>query len=596
MKRYILFTLLYISTLIVYAANPEAEFGKIIKEYTFRNDGSIEMTYYKELKLNSQLAFNRLYGETFITYNPEFQKLKIDTSYTVQENGTIIHSPSNAFNEVLPADAANAPAYNQLKEMVVTHTGLETGATVYLKYTLSTSPGQSNEVDIDENLQEMSPVKNYVLILNIPAEKDLKYSLTGYSNSKPFITEKNGLKQYRWTLKNIPASPREAYLPQANNNCPHLIATTYTVQNEPLEDIIEKFSVSLNEAGESFTKELVKNDKTLANKIMTIQKYVVDQIATCPIRPELGGFKMRIPDEILNSSYGTEWEKTLLMHTMFKVINADPELVVIYPGTMKGAIKGLKAIKELKIKVNGNDNTPLFLSATSYPSETPELRGERDELWLISDQGIRPLNVIGNTGKIIYKAKIKIDTVKSYISADLILEGGIVPAMAEEETELYLKKLPAPGGKLITSEITSAKTHNAHLYYTTEQDVDNQNNYIVFDLPVINKGYKMWNIDMLNSSRKNFLEIPFPIKEIYEYELELSPELKLKTKESDIEIKYPVGSIHFSIRHEGGKIKIHRKLEINKSLITPCEYQNFRKIVNTWINPNTNQILLYSGK
>ena len=84
---------------------------------------------------------NSLYGETFIVYDPAYQQLKINESYTRQVDGTIVTTPANAFVEVLPSAAANAPAYNGLKEMVVVHTGLELGATIYLDYTVTTDAG-----------------------------------------------------------------------------------------------------------------------------------------------------------------------------------------------------------------------------------------------------------------------------------------------------------------------------------------------------------------------------------------------------------------------------------------------------------------------
>lgn len=594
MKRYILILLLAFTTTTVFAA-PEADFRKIIKEYTFRNDGEVEITYYKELKINTQIAFNRLYGETFVIYNPVFQKLKIDTSYTIQSDGTAIITPPNAFNEVLPADAANAPAYNHLKEMVITHTGLETGATIFLKYTLHSKPDYYNEIDIDDILQETSPVKEYVVIINVPARQTLNYILTGY-NASPAISEKNGIKQYRWTLKNIPAASREPYLPQALNNVPRLTATSYSSQAGPLEALKESFSSPLNEIGEFFTRELVKSDKTIKGKMMTIQKYVADQVANCPVPPENTGYKMRSPYEILRSSYGTEAEKTLLLFNMLKVINTDPELVVVYPGTMKKAVKGLKPISGLKVKVNDNDGTPLFLSATTYPSGTPELRGERDESWLVSEQGIRLLSVIGSLGEISYKANIKIDTLRAITSATMRLSGGLVPVMELKETETYLKKLTGPAGKTIISQINSTETHNARLYFSAEQRLNPQHSYIIYKLPGINEGLNTWNINMLNTSRENIFEIPYPVKEVYEYELKLAPGIKIKTNDCNVEISRSIGSVRISIKQNGDIVKIYRELKLNKSLITPSEYPDFRKIVNTWMNPNTNQLILFSGK
>ena len=65
-------------------AASEAEFRKLSKTYTLRADGSQEMRVQKELTLFTHAAMNGLYGETFIVYNPDFQKLEIHASYTRQ--------------------------------------------------------------------------------------------------------------------------------------------------------------------------------------------------------------------------------------------------------------------------------------------------------------------------------------------------------------------------------------------------------------------------------------------------------------------------------------------------------------------------------
>ena len=125
-------------TTTVYGAS-EAEYKKLAKTWTLNADGSQEFRYDMELTLFTHTAMNGTYGESFIVYNPQYQELKINSSYTKQKDGTIIKTPDNAFVEVLPRNAADAPAYNHLKEMVVVHTGLELGATIYLDYTVTSN-------------------------------------------------------------------------------------------------------------------------------------------------------------------------------------------------------------------------------------------------------------------------------------------------------------------------------------------------------------------------------------------------------------------------------------------------------------------------
>ena len=134
-----LFGLLLLAT-ATFAAS-EAEYKKLVKSWTLNPDGSQEFNYKMELAIYTHTAMNSTYGESFIVYNPDYQTLTINESYTKQKDGNIVKTPDNAFVEVLPRNAANAPAYNQLKEMVVVHTGLELDATIYLDYNIKTKEG-----------------------------------------------------------------------------------------------------------------------------------------------------------------------------------------------------------------------------------------------------------------------------------------------------------------------------------------------------------------------------------------------------------------------------------------------------------------------
>ena len=78
----------------------EAEFRKLAETWTLHQDGSQEYRYYKELTLFTHTAMNSTYGQTFITYNPDFQELKIHSAYVKQKDGTTIQTPDNAFVEV----------------------------------------------------------------------------------------------------------------------------------------------------------------------------------------------------------------------------------------------------------------------------------------------------------------------------------------------------------------------------------------------------------------------------------------------------------------------------------------------------------------
>jgi len=93
--KLILLLSLLAMTVTSFAAS-EAEYGKVSKAWTLHADGSQEYRSSMELTLFTHTAMNSTYGESFIVYNPDFQTLKIHSSYTRQKDGTMTEVPHPA--------------------------------------------------------------------------------------------------------------------------------------------------------------------------------------------------------------------------------------------------------------------------------------------------------------------------------------------------------------------------------------------------------------------------------------------------------------------------------------------------------------------
>lgn len=582
-KYTILLIICILSISTVSKALPEAEFTKLLKEYTYKPDGSLELHYSKILKINSHIAFNNLYGETFVVYNPAFQELKINESYTKQAGGNIVKTPQNAFNKVLPRAASGAPYYNHLKEMVITHTGLEIGATIYLDYTLFSKPVSYNCIDIDEILQEACPIKEYTVILNIPADQELNYTLCNLS-AKPKITTQNGIKQYRWTFKNIPAASQEAFQPVNRENKPRFIAYGNKSCKEALEILKSKIQPVLSPENTAFAKKLAEKAENEREKVFCIQNYMVNQVNTIDLSLENTAYTLRTPDEVLQTSYGTKAEKTALFAALLKANGLTPEPVAVYPGNLKNKSKGINTIQELKIKVNA-DKHPLFLSAMYQPAESLELRGGKDEIWLLSDSGIRPLTVIQSEGQIRCQADIILKPTETTAKGIIDIQGGLLSMASKNSLEKRIKAFSEPFGQTTESQISSESAVNYRLSFKANSPLVSQDGYIVYNLPETEQGIKSWEMSRLNTDRKSTLEIPYLITETYDYLLSIEPGIEFKSNPVEIKKQNKIGSVNIRIRQINNTIQVHKEIQLSKNTITPAEYGDFRALLTEWQNP-----------
>lgn len=320
-------------------ATPEARFGKLLKTYTLHADGSQELRVQKELTLYTHAAMNSLYGETFIVYNPQYQQLEIHDSYTRQKDGTIIRTPDNAFVEVLPSAAANAPAYNRLKEMVVVHTGLELGATICLDYSIKSQAGYLPELDICCPIKELSPIDEFTFRIEVPEGKTLHYELLNAS-ARPAEANKDGMKSITWKLKNV--EPRPYSYPSlrsslglvqqaASGMMPVLVASTWTNYADALKALTRQFAAGDRTVVENKLTELKQAAQKDSTDLRTAIAAYMDGLYRsnqCKVSLGEAGYRLRPASEIIRSAYGTQAELVNLDVTLQKAAGLKAEVAV----------------------------------------------------------------------------------------------------------------------------------------------------------------------------------------------------------------------------------------------------------------------------
>ena len=344
----------------------DAWYSSILKEYTLNQDGSMDYRYTKQQKLLTYRAFHNLYGETFVVYNPEFQKLQINEVYTVMADGKKILAPQNSFNEVLPGYASNAPAYNKLREMVITHTGLERNATINLDYQVHTEKGNFPALMGNELLAENEPVKNLEIHVRIPAGKELYYKLFNAEN-KPDVLTDGKFKIYSWKFNNInPISAEEAQK-GLNEIYPRLIFSS----SDNREDVFafltgqQAFGFAINDQMKSMVNNLIAEKKDKFELALKIQEKVVNDLRLYPIPLRVALFQCRTPEQTWNSNGGTVIEKAVLLTALLKYAGFDACLAgIVRTPFVDDHIATLADLDDFAVQVEFKDRGTWYFSLT----------------------------------------------------------------------------------------------------------------------------------------------------------------------------------------------------------------------------------------
>lgn len=510
-----------------------------------------------ELTLFTHTAMNGTYGESFIVYNPQYQELKINSSYTKQKDGTIIKTPDNAFVEVLPRNAADAPAYNHLKEMVVVHTGLELGATIYLDYTVTSKPGYLPEVDVFEELLQSSPVKEYILTIVTPETKELACTLAN-NPTKASVKQSGGTRTTSWTLHNLPASSRAPFVSVKNGDVPFLAATTYASEGEALATLLRQFNPSGDPQLATLAESLIEGKDKDEDKLKAILEYTTNHIANNRLTLDQTGYRLRPADAVISTAYGTEAEKANLLASLLNGAGFKAEPMVTYQAHADKGL-ALKAIDQLLVSCMVNGELYLFSTTSSRRPQTVNF----DRTPLFSLQTGKPVAVA--------------------VPQDYQIKSDIAVSFKD--------------GKVTTS--TTESVGKALMpYFTTGNSKNNQtvplkveNGYTTISLPDAGYGFSHLPYGYLNSQRKENLLIPRPVSEVYTYTIECPENMELRTPETDKTIRNAAGSLTIAVKKNGRMATVTRSLELNKQLYTPAEYKDLRRLLAEWSDVNGKTLL-----
>ena len=352
----VVLSLLFTVTL---TALPQDDARYLEKEITFtlHPDGSWQREYHHKVKLETYYAVSRLMGETFIEYNPRYQELKVLKSETTMKDGKKVPAPPNALNQVLPRRAHYFPHYSHLREMVVTHTGLERGAVIELHYLIKTKPGFMPYFSAREFIRDRLPINRLVIKISVPTGKKLKYKVF-HTEIEPGIEEGSSRTLYTFTVKNL-----ESYLEEPLNrrmNRPVIVVST--------ADKWESVFPPVENAGPpppGLVKKVKEMKAAAANGdefYFKLQELAAEKIENCRVGMDLNGFTIRNPQQVYASNYGIPIEKTYLFYHLLKQLDIPAEIIAV-PAEKKMAqeVPTVLQVDHYLIKVKHGTNHPVFL-------------------------------------------------------------------------------------------------------------------------------------------------------------------------------------------------------------------------------------------
>ncbi|MGM0565542.1 MAG: DUF3857 domain-containing protein [Bacteroidota bacterium] len=564
---------------------PDAVYHQIVKEYTINEDGSYDLHYFKELELKSHFAFNQLYGETFVVYNPDYQELKINEAYTIMADGKKTPSPENAFNEVLPRQAADFPDYSHLNEMVITHTGLEVGATIYLDYTLKTSADMFDGFSFKEMLRKRVPVQNMKVIVHTPEDYELDYRVNNLRTG-PEIEETERGKTYTWKFNEMEPLPREGNMCESKKEWLAVQSRNGFRSQLDLASMQSPLPSELAKKAE----ELSEKAKNQSENVNEIYSYLANNIDASALQQKYIGKNVRTSEKVWQSNIATVLERAVLLSSMLKKvgISAMPALLLD-----EGALPVMEDNRQVLVKVDLKKDEPLLLSLSGSSAKNLFYKHAGKELIPLEEEKTEQRIKIEpkkNAYKLSATFSLSLDTMTG--NGEIMLMHAMNPYLQIQEDKNRLKKIVSNlrPEKVSINQLSTSKTEAEFEYGTQlEQVAGEQFGYFDLTLPnvdgsVVGDDFTLW------SERITPFEIPFPMHGELEFTFDLDGiecinESFEQNQDSD------VGEVSVYLEVKPETVTVKKTFSLNKKCYNPLEYNEVRSILRVYNSKDVNKLI-----
>ncbi|MCR4660110.1 MAG: DUF3857 domain-containing protein [Bacteroidales bacterium] len=308
-KIFAIAALVIAGTTIATAQQPDAEYQLLRYRYTVNADGTTDYNVRKEVRFirNRAITAYADKGETFIVYDPQYETLTINESYTLRPDGSRVATPDNAFVEQLPGNCTNCGRFNHLRELAIVHTALEYNAVTVLDYTIH----RSSDL-LCGRLQTVQdcPIDRLEIELVVPSNQELSVNLlkSQFVDINPRVSQTP--YSYKLTATNVPQTFVAPYLPDAEVLYPTLIFYNGTPQYKPefeQERLPQAAATIVNLAGETPTATAIN-----------LRNFVADNIHLNDIPADMLGYTHATAAETWNSGCGTHTDRAVLLAAMLR--------------------------------------------------------------------------------------------------------------------------------------------------------------------------------------------------------------------------------------------------------------------------------------
>ncbi|PID93545.1 MAG: hypothetical protein CSA95_07230 [Bacteroidetes bacterium] len=601
-KRYYIWALWLVG---LFASSPtiaqksDAIINRLEKHYTLFPDGRMQYREVKNLTLKTHYAFHRSYGESFILFNPEAQTLSIDKAYTLMADGKKVETPKNAFNAVLPRTCSNFPRAAHLREMVVTHTGLEVGATIHLDYVIDTRAGFFPALMGNLTLPQEDPVKEMKVVVRLPEGTPLNYHITKLRTA-PEIMQEDGFTVYTFTFPNLAPRSHDQWQPTEGEEYPTLTFSSSKDLHRLIDRYVnqEAFQLKCSPAMLQAATEKTKEATTEKEKISAIQSLVANEIRHFNIAEKHLGYQLRTPEQVWQSNGGTKAENALLLTTLLRAVDLRATPVALFaPGTPHKRAGNLNEIINYLVEVKTKDGQTSYLATNRehHTDASEEYPGYHTLTLDAAIESLRFTTLPRTSLKRELQLTLHFTPEELTTQGTLFLSGKHGPSFKENDTTEYLDKLKELSIKPAdVTQLEKIEPKGVKVTFRTsgEHPEEGRNGYYLLSLPHLDSDPIDLQPSTLQESRTSDIDLGNPLLISYSFEVNIPEGYRFVIPQTDIRAKNSFGSVEIKYRQREQRLNISKRFMVPSPTAKKEHWKEVKTLFDLWRTGTHHQLFI----
>ncbi len=281
------------------------------QHFVIENDGSFRRRDRRWVRLMSPRA-NREFADPRIDYLAGRDRLVIHKAETILPDGTVMPVPEYSFNDAALDDVAGWPTWAAWQQKVISFSGIDRGAVVFLDYEVITPAGALPWLEEDLRLVHSAPVVERYVVVHLPSTTPLHYQLDNLRHDPDVYRhyDAQGRTIHRWKLTDLPAAHQEEQSPRWEERSPRLRFSTSRGAAQWVRTItqnVEKAAIA-DDAVRSFLEDATRDVIDDDERLRALTARIRNTIHVVTAGNTLEGWSARPAPEVLRSGYGNPLE------------------------------------------------------------------------------------------------------------------------------------------------------------------------------------------------------------------------------------------------------------------------------------------------